>query len=61
MEDKEKKTVTTATAIGGLGAAAGAGIAAALGAPLLVPALVGVCIAGGAGAVIAACKDSDKK
>lgn len=60
MEDKEKKAATTATAIGGLGAAAGAGIAAALGAPLLIPALVGVCIAGGAGAVIAVCKDKDK-
>lgn len=59
MEDKEKKAVTTATAIGGLGAAAGAGIAAALGAPLLVPALIGVCIAGGAGVIIAACKDKN--
>ncbi len=55
MEDKEKKAATTATAIGGLGA----GIAAALGAPLLIPALVGVCIAGGAGAIIAACKDKN--
>lgn len=59
MEDKEKKAAATATAIGSFGAAAGAGIAAALGAPLLIPALVGVCIAGGAGAIIAACKDKN--
>ncbi len=60
MEDKDK-VVATATSIGGLGAAAGVGIAAVLGAPLLIPGLIGVCVAGGAGAIIAACKNSDKK
>ncbi len=52
----EKEVIATTTTAAGIGAAAGAGIAALFAAPLLIPALIGGGVACIAGAIIASTK-----